>query len=196
MEPQQVFAQYSPIESDGLQRFKFCPACGTSYTAASSTSRLRCSNCGFVMRSRTSTGVAIIVTNGTRFVLCRRGPSSFGSGLWCLPQGGIEYGEDFLTAALREVKEETSLDVHIVSLLSVTSNFLRPGSHSLVAVLLAKPLAGYIKAGDDADDCKWFRWGEQLPALAFEGDHHLIERYLEAPFEGAPVDPRYAKSQD
>jgi ADP-ribose pyrophosphatase YjhB (NUDIX family) len=106
--------------------------------------------------------------------------------------GHIDYGEDFLTAALREVKEETNLDIEIESLLSVTSNFLALGVHSLVAVLLARPLSASLKAGDDAVEAKWFRWGDELPALAFEADGHIIERFFTTGLAGAPVDPRFS----
>ena len=43
-----------------------------------------------------------------------------------------------LTAAIREVKEETGLDVEIRSILSVVSNFLSPRLHTLAIVLLAR----------------------------------------------------------
>jgi 8-oxo-dGTP diphosphatase len=46
--------------------------------------------------------------------------------MWCLPCGYIEFHEDYLTAARREVKEETGLEVEITALLSVASYFLRP----------------------------------------------------------------------
>jgi 8-oxo-dGTP diphosphatase len=194
MDARQVFFNYEPVELGGLQRIKFCPGCGAPFESEPNSGWQRCSHCGFVIRSRTSTGVATLVADGSRFVLTRRGPLSFGAGAWCLPQGGIEYGEDFLTAALREVKEETNLDVELISLLSVTSNFLRPGSHSLVAVLLAHPLGGELKAGDDADAVAWFTWGDSLPGLTFVGDRHIIDRYFSSPFPGAPIDPHYARS--
>ena len=61
--------------------------------------------------------------------------------------GFIEYDEDFLTAALREVKEETGLDVEIRSLLSVVSNFLSPRLHTLAIVLLARVVGGELERG-------------------------------------------------
>jgi ADP-ribose pyrophosphatase YjhB (NUDIX family) len=191
--PLQVFAQYEPVETVGLQHYRFCPGCGTPIADELSTGRYVCPRCGFVMRSRTSTGVAVIATDGgERFVLCRRGPGSFGEGAWGLPQGGIEYGEDILTAALREVKEETNLDVRITRLLSVSSNFLRPGSHSLVIVLAAEVLGGELRAGDDADAAGWFTRGEALPELAFDADRHVIGRYFADPSAGAAVDSRFS----
>jgi 8-oxo-dGTP pyrophosphatase MutT (NUDIX family) len=57
-------------------------------------------------------------------VLLGQRSGSYGAGKWGLPQGFIEFDEDFLSAAIREVKEETGLDVEIRSIISVVSNFL------------------------------------------------------------------------
>ena len=53
-----------------------------------------------------------------------------------LPCGYIEFHEDYLTAARREVKEETGLEVEITALLSVASNFLRADIHTLAVAVL------------------------------------------------------------
>ena len=53
-------------------------------------------------------GVGIIVLNNKNKVFVARridNPKNF----WQMPQGGVDEGEDFLTAAYRELKEETSM---------------------------------------------------------------------------------------
>ena len=87
-------------------------------------------------------GVVVLIEDGGRVLLGRRAEGRFLGGRWCLPGGFIEYGEDFLSAGLREVREETGLDVRIDSILSVVSNFLTPRVHTLVVVLLAHPVSG------------------------------------------------------
>ncbi|GGU99748.1 NUDIX hydrolase [Streptomyces spectabilis] len=55
---------------------------------------------------------AVVVDGGGRLLLQRRRDS----GLWALPGGGMEMGDSLPGAAVREVKEETGLDVEITGL--------------------------------------------------------------------------------
>jgi ADP-ribose pyrophosphatase YjhB (NUDIX family) len=125
-------------------------------------------------------------------VLLGRRSGSYGAKKWGLPQGFIEFDEDFLTAAIREVKEETGLDVGIRSIISVVSNFLSPRLHTLAIVLLARVVGGELCAADDLEDVAWFPLSGPLPEMAFEADAHICERYYRTQLEGAPVDPGYA----
>jgi ADP-ribose pyrophosphatase YjhB (NUDIX family) len=138
-------------------------------------------------------GVVVLIEEGGRVLLARRAEGRFRGGLWCLPGGFIEYGEDFLSAGLREVREETGLDVRIHSILSVVSNFLAPRLHTLVVVLLARLVSGSEAArpGDDVDALAWHPL-DQLPDMAFEADTHIIRRFHSTGLAGAPVDARFA----
>jgi ADP-ribose pyrophosphatase YjhB (NUDIX family) len=133
----------------------------------------------------------VLIEQEGRVLLGRR-TGSYGAGQWGLPMGFIEHGEDFLTAARREVKEETGLDVEICSILSVVSNFLSPRLHTLAIVLLARAAGGALQAGDDLDAVAWFPLDGPLPEMAFEADAHICERFYRTRIEGAPVDPRFA----
>ena len=125
-------------------------------------------------------------------VLLGKRSGSYGAGEWGLPMGFIEFEEDFLSAATREVKEETGLDIEIRSIISVVSNFLSPGLHTLAIVLLARVVGGEARAGDDLEALEWFPLEGPLPEMAFEADQHIIERYSKTRLEGAPVDPEYS----
>ena len=139
-------------------------------------------------------GVVVLIEEQGRVLLVRRGLGRWMEGRWCLPGGFVEFGEDFLSAGLREVTEETGLSVRVQSLLSVASNFLAPRMHTLVIVLLARLLPGNQEArpGDDADGLQWLPLEGPFPPLAFDADAHILARYGAAPFAGAPVDPRFA----
>ena len=136
-------------------------------------------------------GAVVLIERDGQVLLGRRS-ASYGAGQWSLPMGFIEYDEDYLTAAIREVKEETGLDVEIRSILSVVSNFLSPGLHTLAIVLLARVVGGELRAGDDLEAAQWYPLSGPLPEMAFEADAHICERYYRTQLEGAPVDPRYA----
>lgn len=196
MEPQQVFTSYTGGVVD--ERADFCLACGAPLSDHPSGGRVRraCRACGFVRYRIPAPGVSVLVVDGGRFLLCRRQANEFEGGKWCLPCGYVEYDEDFLTAALREVQEETGLDVEIRSILSVVSNFHAPDVHTVVTVLLARPVAGEARGGDDIELVRWFSAGEPLPELAFEADRHIIRRYFATQLAGAPIEPGRATLPD
>ncbi|MEG2200108.1 MAG: NUDIX hydrolase, partial [Anaerovorax sp.] len=61
-------------------------------------------------------GVRVIIRNGDGKILMVR-QSHEGRSIWMAPGGGIEAGETSAEAAVREVKEETGLDIKIGNLL-------------------------------------------------------------------------------
>ena len=58
-------------------------------------------------------------------------------------------------------------------------------------VLLARPIGGDLRAGDDIEAVKWFPLAGPIPEMAFAADRHIIERYSQTRFVGARVDPDY-----
>jgi ADP-ribose pyrophosphatase YjhB (NUDIX family) len=139
-------------------------------------------------------GVVVLIEDRGRVLLGRRAEGRFLGGRWCLPGGFIEYGEDFLSAGLREVREETGLDVRIESILSVVSNFLTPKLHTLVVVLLAHLVSVRESArpGDDIDALAWHPLEGPFPEMAFDADSHIISRFHATHLDGAPVDERFS----
>lgn len=190
MEPQQVFTSYEG--GPARERAGFCLACGSPLHDHASGGRVRraCGACGFVRYRAPAPGVSVLVVDGERFLLCRRHERELAGGRWCLPCGYVEFDEDFLAAAAREVEEETGIVVEIRSILSVVSNFITPNVHTVVTVLLAHPVAGEARAGDDIELVRWFSAEDELPEMAFEADPHIIRRYFATRLPGAPVQKR------
>ena len=60
-------------------------------------------------------------------LLTRVSPEGPGGGLWTLPGGGLDFGEEPTAAAIREVDEETGYDVDLGDLLGIRSAVLEPG---------------------------------------------------------------------
>ena len=96
---------------------------------------------------------------------------------WALPGGFVDYGESLPEAAVREAKEETSLDVELAELLHVYSDPARdPRQHTLSAVYIARA-RGIAKAADDAQDLIIVKPDDLPEAMAF--DHReIIADYL------------------
>lgn len=91
---------------------------------------------------------------------------------WAIPGGFIDYGESAPNAAIREAKEETSLDVVLTELFHVYSDPKRdPRSHTMSTVYIARIDSGTMEAADDAISIGVFN-EHNLPGLVF--DHKLV----------------------
>lgn len=194
MDPMQVFRTYDTFGEADFDLLKHCAFCGAFLAAmAEGQPRQICSSCGRKWYRNPAPAISVLVVDGDRLLLTRRRADGFQGGKWCLPCGYVEFAEDYLTAAIREVKEETGLDVEITGLLSAVSNFFAPEKHTVVIVLLARPMSTDLVPGDDAERVEWFLASEPLPEMAFEADSHIITRYFETRLGGAPIDPRYGR---
>jgi ADP-ribose pyrophosphatase YjhB (NUDIX family) len=91
---------------------------------------------------------------------------------WALPGGFVDYGESLETAAVREAKEETGLDVELLRQFHAYSDPKRdPRHHTITIVFIAKAIGKAI-AGDDAKEIGLFNKDTLPDQLAF--DHRDI----------------------
>ena len=91
---------------------------------------------------------------------------------WAIPGGFVDYGESLEEAAVREAKEETSLDVQLKKQLHTYSDPDRdPRQHTISTVFVASA-RGRPKADDDAQEIGIFTKEEINFSLAF--DHNKI----------------------
>jgi 8-oxo-dGTP diphosphatase len=98
---------------------------------------------------------------------------------WALPGGFVEYGESVETAAVREAKEETGLDVELKGLVGVYSDPRRDlRKHTISTVFWGEcAFSQAPSAGDDAAEALFFRLEELPEPLAF--DHaEIINDFL------------------
>ena len=113
--------------------------------------------------------VDIIIEIDERIVLIERKNEPVG---WALPGGFVDYGETLATAARREAKEETELDVELTELFHLYSDPSRDSRlHTISAVFIATAVGEPVGA-DDAATAKLFARDELPDPLVF--DHTLI----------------------
>jgi 8-oxo-dGTP diphosphatase len=104
-------------------------------------------------------------------VLIKRSKSPF-KGYYALPGGFVEYGETVESALIREIAEETGLEVKIKSLIGVYSDPNRdPRGHVVSLAFIAQITGGELSSGSDAREVRLFDI-RNLPRLAF--DHEKI----------------------
>ncbi|MEJ2732683.1 MAG: NUDIX hydrolase [Anaerolineae bacterium] len=187
MRVKQVVAHYRRQDQPAGE-FKLCPFCGTPLLMEESGPRPRptCSSCGFVQHRNPAPTVSVLVVDGGRVLLGKRGAEP-GKGTWSLPSGYIEYEDDFVTTAIREAKEETGLDVEVESIINVVSSFVAPRYHFLGVYVVARVVGGAVTAGDDLQEVAWFPLGGPLPEMGFEEDVSILELHGTG-FEGIPVE--------
>lgn len=103
-------------------------------------------------------------------ILIKRKKPPYG---WAIPGGFVEYGESLEQTAIREAKEETSLNVELIRQFHTYSDPQRdPRCHTITTVYIARAINGTPKASDDAEEIGIFTQ-ENLPSnLAF--DHAKI----------------------
>jgi 8-oxo-dGTP diphosphatase len=109
-----------------------------------------------------------------RILLVRRINEPF-RGLWSLPAGFVDAGEDPARAAERECLEETGLTVRALGVLEVIAGREHPRGADFVIVYRGEILNGELHPGDDADRVQWFSAGG-LPPLAFVATQKVLER--------------------
>ena len=132
----------------------------------------KCPHCGQVVweyRNPVPTVDIIIALEHKGIVLIKRRNPPYG---WALPGGFVDYGESLEEAAIREAKEETSLEVELVEQLHTYSDPRRDPRHHTITTVYVACATGRPKAADDAQDIGIYT-EEHLPEpLAF--DHAQI----------------------
>ena len=117
--------------------------------------------------------VDIIIEIEGRIVLIKRKNPPFG---WALPGGFVDYGESFETAAVREAKEETGLDVTGLCQFHTYSDPGRDARLHTASTVFTARSSGVPVAGDDAGEAGLFS-KDNLPELAFDHAAILADYY-------------------
>jgi len=105
-------------------------------------------------------GACTAIWRNDKILLAKR-TASPNEGTWAMPGGMVEVGETLEDAAIREVKEETALEIGPV-IFNRFHQIIRADEHGktayhyVLAMFVARSLTGTAIAGDDAAAVEWF----------------------------------------
>lgn len=140
--------------------------------------RLTCPRCGESVKAYRNPfpTVDIIIETAGGIVLIERKNEPHG---WALPGGFVDYGESLEAAAIREAREETSLEIRDVRLLGCYSDPARdPRQHTISTVFIASA-TGAPQAADDAAAVAVIPC-DRLPAELCFDHRKILDDYLRA----------------
>jgi 8-oxo-dGTP pyrophosphatase MutT (NUDIX family) len=110
---------------------------------------------------------------------------------WTLPKGTPNAGETREQTAVREVEEETGLEVRITGPLdSIEYRFVQRGLriHKTVHYFLMEPIGGDLAGHDhEFEAVRWISFAEAQHTLTFETERALVARAAEKIAAGDPV---------
>jgi ADP-ribose pyrophosphatase YjhB (NUDIX family) len=119
--------------------------------------------------------VDIIIECESEIVMIKRKNPPVG---WALPGGFVDYGETLESAAVREAREETGLDVELVRQFHTYSAPDRdPRQHTITTVYIARA-TGKPLGGDDAAEARLFSRDRLPEPIVFDHERILDDYFM------------------
>ena len=149
----------------------YCHRCGEPLGEEQVAGALRpaCGSCGAVVFLDPKLAVVVIASQGSQILMVKRDIEPM-MGHWSFPSGYVDRGEVVEEAAVREVREETNVEVSLEGLLGVYS---REGAPVVLVAYAASIVGGSPSAGDEAQAVELFP-ADDLPPLPFPNDPEII----------------------
>ena len=125
-------------------------------------------------------GVGAVIWNDCgEIVLIRRGQEPR-LGEWSIPGGRLEWGESVRDAIVREVREETGLEVEIAGLIDVVDSVTRDASgevarHYVLIDFLVHYVSGTLHAGSDAAEAHWVAYAALDEYVLWKETRRIID---------------------
>ena len=157
---------------------EFCSNCGekNKFGRMDGNDRFYCPDCGAIHYENPKPTATLICPRDDEILLVKRAvePSK---GLWGLPGGFLENGENLKTGAQRELMEETKLKGEVKQILGTCSHFNSIfGDILLIGLVVQITDWSTLEAGDDASEAAMFKL-QAKPKLAFQCHEKIVGLY-------------------
>lgn len=135
------------------------------------------------MGNQVRVGIGVMIKDGNKILLGHRCVNRKDTGrifepdTWTFPGGKQEFNETIFEGAIREVKEETNLDIDDLEIFSVSDD-IQPTKHYVTIQVVANKYSGDLKIMEPTkeDEWKWFDLNE-LPENIYSPTKHFIDKY-------------------
>ncbi len=135
------------------------------------------------MEKQVRIGIGVMIKKGNKILLGHRVKKPVDTGgilepdSWCLPGGKQDYDETIFECAIREVKEETNLNISRLEVFGAMDD-IQPDRHFVTIQVIANNYSGEVKVmeKDKQDDWQWFELNN-LPTNLYSPSRKFIEEY-------------------
>jgi len=174
------------------EHFAYCPKCGGKSSPSDNHRKFSCEHCGFQVYFNVGASVSGICRGINGDVLLLKRMHAPRAGTWTLPGGFVEPGESGLDSLIREIHEETGLDVKNAVPQSAFPNSYTFGdvTYSTFDMVYVCDLEGDIALdGTEVDAHRWFAVSELLDTeISFPSLRSALTLYVAQQCVEEPID--------
>ncbi|MEL0231628.1 MAG: NUDIX hydrolase [Hyphomicrobiales bacterium] len=129
---------------------------------------------------RPISAVAGVIVHNQNVLLVKKNAAD---NIWSFPGGAVELGETLQNALIREVYEETSIEVDVLRLIT-NSDVIRVDDkndfrlHYVLSIYECSYIRGEPKFGDDVIDAAWHKLNDLDQLKLIDGARNIIKDYL------------------
>lgn len=136
------------------------------------------------MPDRPKVGIGVIIFYNNKILIGKRKGSH--SPFYSIPGGHLEIGETFEESAIREIKEETNLEIinpEVISVINDLHTYKTENRHYISVILSANNFNGELK-NLEPEKCEGWEWVDplNLPEPHFESSRKAVECFIKNKF--------------
>ncbi|MBO7578293.1 MAG: NUDIX domain-containing protein [Prevotella sp.] len=166
-----------------LQRYRYCPVCGSADFLVSSVKSKQCRHCGYELFINPSAAVVAFIRNARGELLVVERDCEPAKGTLDLPGGFTDIDETVEESVIREIKEETGLTVTATTyLFSYPNHYLYSGMDIPTLDFFFECQVedtSVLHAADDAASCQWLPLNQIQPErFGLKSIRQGVIRYL------------------